>query len=68
MVYEPDARQSGPVFGSSVKNAEGYRVAKVLRGHDSDVVDLAWSFDDTYLASCSMDGSVAIWDGKSFGV
>ena len=32
-----------------------------------DVVDLAWSRDNTYLASCGLDNLVFIWDGNKFG-
>ncbi|KAI8884517.1 WD40 repeat-like protein [Backusella circina FSU 941] len=37
-----------------------------LKEHTKDVHNLAWSKDNEYLASCSMDGSIIIWDGKTF--
>ncbi|RUS24136.1 TUP1-like enhancer of split-domain-containing protein [Jimgerdemannia flammicorona] len=30
-------------------------------------LDLAWSRDNQYLASCGVDGNVFVWDGKTFG-
>jgi len=32
-----------------------------------DVVDLAWSQDNQYLASCGLDSKIFIWDGSTFG-
>lgn len=37
-----------------------------LTGHVSDVQGIAWSKDDEYLASCSLDGTIIIWDGQTF--
>ncbi|KAJ3317765.1 HIR complex subunit [Boothiomyces sp. JEL0866] len=53
-------------FGSSTKNVESYRPIKVLMGHESDVADLSWSSDQTYLASCGFDCKVFIWDANTF--
>ena len=36
----------------------------MLRGHSSDVLDLSWSPDRKYLASCSVDNSIVIWNAK----
>lgn len=58
---------AGSVFGSSEVNYESWRAVKYLRGHDSDVQDLAWSKDNQYLASCGVDGFVIVWDGSTFG-
>ena len=33
-----------------------------LRGHLSDVIDIAWAPDDSMLASCSLDNLVIVWD------
>ena len=37
---------------------------KLCRGHDLDVVDLAWSPDDYYLVSCSLDSNtpIIVWN------
>ena len=32
-------------------HSESYKCLHILRGHDGDVLDLAWSVDDYYLAS-----------------
>ncbi|GBG31626.1 Chromatin assembly factor 1 subunit FAS2 [Hondaea fermentalgiana] len=37
---------------------------KFLRGHTSDVSDLAWASDSRLLASGSVDGAVLVWDGR----
>jgi hypothetical protein len=31
------------------------------------VIDLAWSRDDSMMASVGLDNSVHIWDGQNFG-
>ncbi|CAG8543595.1 1250_t:CDS:10 [Acaulospora morrowiae] len=56
----------GSVFGSGEQNIENWKPRKRLSGHQSDVVDLGWSRDNTYLASCGLDSLVFIWDGKTF--
>ncbi|ORX75807.1 WD40 repeat-like protein [Anaeromyces robustus] len=53
-------------FGSDNVNVENYSVVKRLTGHESDVVDLAWSQDNMYLASCGLDSKICIWDGSTF--
>ncbi|KAJ3413687.1 HIR complex subunit [Chytridiales sp. JEL 0842] len=54
-------------FGESVESGtESWKTVKVLIGHESDVVDLAWSPNNEYLASCGLDSFIFIWDGSSF--
>ncbi|XP_055592877.1 protein HIRA homolog isoform X2 [Uranotaenia lowii] len=55
----------GSSFGAG-KTAEHWRCAATLRGHAGDVLDLAWSPQDKYIASCSVDNTVIIWDAKDF--
>ena len=59
-------RQLGLVksFGREVH--EQWGCLYQLRGHDGDVLDLAWSSDGAYLASCSIDNSIIIWSATSF--
>nr|XP_018912523.1 PREDICTED: protein HIRA-like [Bemisia tabaci] len=54
---------SNPAFGSGGKmNAESWRCISTLRGHNGDVLDLAWSPHDVWLATCSVDNTIIIWD------
>jgi WD40 repeat protein len=36
----------------------------ILRGHHDLIHDICWSFDDTFLATASADGSAKLWDLK----
>lgn len=61
------AGQGRPAFGSSDTNInyENWRPRTLLNGHQSNVVDLAWSPDATMLASASLDGHVIVWDAAT---
>ncbi|CAM9809121.1 unnamed protein product, partial [Hapterophycus canaliculatus] len=49
-------------FGSTeTPNAENWSRVCVLRGHVMDVLDCAWSPDDSMLVSCSIDNKVIVW-------
>ena len=51
------------MFGGGGKiNHESYKVAFTLKLHDGDVLDLAWSPGDVWLASASVDNTVVVWD------
>uniref|UniRef100_A0A2I2ZJF0 Protein HIRA n=1 Tax=Gorilla gorilla gorilla TaxID=9595 RepID=A0A2I2ZJF0_GORGO len=56
------------VFGSSGKlaNVEQWRCVSILRNHSGDVMDVAWSPHDAWLASCSVDNTVVIWNAVKF--
>ncbi|MEE6511429.1 hypothetical protein FKM82_017942 [Ascaphus truei] len=56
------------VFGSSSKlaNVEQWRCVSILRSHTGDVMDVAWSPHDAWLASCSVDNTVVIWNVLKF--
>uniref|UniRef100_W5M1F0 Protein HIRA n=1 Tax=Lepisosteus oculatus TaxID=7918 RepID=W5M1F0_LEPOC len=56
------------VFGSSSKlaNVEQWRCVTILRSHTGDVMDVAWSPHDVWLASCSVDNTVVIWNARKF--
>ncbi|KAK6192871.1 hypothetical protein SNE40_004268 [Patella caerulea] len=64
------SRYSGPssTFGSNNKvvNIEQWRPVSTLRGHAGDVLDIAWSPHDAWLASCSVDNTVVIWNTMKF--
>jgi protein HIRA/HIR1 len=38
-----------------------WRCAKLLRRHEGDVLDVAWSADGLRLATCSIDNTICIW-------
>lgn len=52
-------------FGSTEQNVESWRVHRRLTGHESDVVDIAWSADseDSFLATVGLDSVVNVWTG-----
>ncbi|XP_053135836.1 protein HIRA [Hemicordylus capensis] len=56
------------IFGSSSKlaNVEQWRCVSILRSHSGDVMDVAWSPHDAWLASCSVDNTVVIWNAVKF--
>lgn len=64
----------GGTFGSfgsreDEANVESWRPHRRLAGHESDVVDLAWSTDkeDSYLATVGLDSRVMVWSGPRDG-
>ena len=32
----------------------------------TDILDLAWSVDDSWLASCSVDNTIVVWNADKF--
>lgn len=51
----------GSNFGADL---ERWGCIHMLRGHSGDVLDLSWSPDQKYLASCSVDNSIVIWNAR----
>lgn len=49
------------LFGGTA-NAETWRCVATLRGHSGDILDLNWSKTEQWLASCSVDNTVIIWN------
>jgi len=50
------------MFDSVAGNKENWRHIVTFRGHTMDVMGLAWSPDNTCLASCSIDNTIRVWD------
>ena len=46
----------------AARNVENWRPVQALRGHGSNIADLAWSHDDRLLATASVDSQVGVWD------
>uniref|UniRef100_H2YBG7 CAF1B/HIR1 beta-propeller domain-containing protein n=1 Tax=Ciona savignyi TaxID=51511 RepID=H2YBG7_CIOSA len=53
-----------PPFKTAI--GERWRCSHTLKGHTGDVLDLAWSPGDQWLASCSIDNTVVVWDVQKF--
>ncbi|KAK3692317.1 TUP1-like enhancer of split-domain-containing protein [Podospora appendiculata] len=45
---------------------ENWKTYKRLVGHENDVQDLAWSYDNSILASVGLDSKVVVWSGHTF--
>ncbi|KAL1412113.1 HIR complex subunit [Vanrija albida] len=66
LIWDIDPAGGGRVFGSEEFNVENWKALRRLVGHVADVVDCAWSRDDSMLASVGLDSKIFIWDGYSF--
>lgn len=65
-LYELHPGPGRSTFGSNDgPNVENWKHVMTLRGHSNNVTDLAWSRDDTYLATCSLDNTIIIWNPKT---
>ncbi|ESO06634.1 hypothetical protein HELRODRAFT_64173 [Helobdella robusta] len=55
-------------FGCNGKmlNYESWRICVTLSGHSGDVLGLAWSPHNLWLASCSVDNNIIIWNALKF--
>lgn len=52
-LYELKGGPGQTTFGTSDgPNVENWKLSVSLRGHSSHVTDLAWSVEDTFLATC----------------
>ncbi|GAA5888497.1 hypothetical protein JCM16303_002190 [Sporobolomyces ruberrimus] len=66
LVWAMDGAKGGKVWGSETLNVENWKATRRLVGHQSDVANVAWSPDDSYLASVGLDNQVFVWSGTSF--
>jgi WD40 repeat protein len=51
---------------SGYNNIENWKCGHTLRAHNGDVLDLAWSTNDEFLATCSIDNTIIIWNALKF--
>lgn len=68
-IWELQADASGQpkkVWGSNEVNLETWKPVRMLSGHENDILSVAWSPDDAYLASGGVDTMILIWDGDTF--
>ncbi|PIA14565.1 WD40 repeat-like protein, partial [Coemansia reversa NRRL 1564] len=74
LVWERDASAAEDGMAGNLEtlgNAEDtpteiWRPVRRLTGHESDVCDVAWAPGNRYLASCGLDNTVLVWDGRTF--
>ena len=57
---------TGKVWNSTDVNVEVWKPVRMLRGHENDILSVAWSDDDAFVASGGADASVLVWDGATF--
>lgn len=62
--HPTNCQSQNNVFESA--NVEQWRCIATLNGHNGDILDLSWSHSDHYLASCSVDNMVIVWDATNF--
>lgn len=69
IVYELRPGAGGGALGATGQSLENWRPrgggGGVLRGHDSNVSDLAWSADDSRIATAALDSTVMVWDAAT---
>ena len=52
--------------GSNYQNIENWKCGYTLRAHNGDVLAVAWCRNDEYLATCSIDNTIIIWNALKF--
>jgi protein HIRA/HIR1 len=61
----PPAHQTS--FGTNEPPpVENWKTYKRLVGHENDVQDLGWSYDNSLLVSVGLDSKVVVWSGHTF--
>jgi protein HIRA/HIR1 len=66
MIWIKSNYGGGTIFGGGGKvHVESWRLHQTLRGHNGDVLDLAWGPGDGLLATASVDNSVIIWNADN---
>ena len=64
MIWEIKYQGAAVSFGGGTTH-EQWGCLHMLRGHSGDVLDVSWSPDLKYLASCSVDNMIVIWNANS---
>ena len=59
--YQGVGGGGGGGFGADL---ERWGCVHMLRGHSGDVLDLSWSPDQRFLASCSVDNTIVVWNAR----
>ena len=65
----PDARLrvvAGDFPETLITNAETGEVLKILRAHEGDAFACAWADDGIHVASAAQDGTIAVWDARTW--
>lgn len=52
--------------GKAKVNIEHWKCSFSLHGHTGDVLDIAWSPQDVWLATASVDNNIIIWNVEQF--
>lgn len=66
VVYKKQPGPGRSVFGSKdPPSVENWHPMHSMHAHSSNVTDLAWSPDESMLASASLDNTVIVWDVTS---
>ncbi|GAA5878315.1 hypothetical protein JCM3774_001984 [Rhodotorula dairenensis] len=66
VIWAHDGGRGGKVWGTETTNVENWKATRRLVGHQSDVAGVAWSPDDTLVASVGLDNVVLVWSGHTF--
>ena len=54
----------GGIVSKDGADSENWKCTHRLQAHESDVIDLAWNRNDKFLASCSLDNSIIVWNAS----
>eukprot|EP00883_Tetradesmus_obliquus_P001968 jgi/Sobl393_1/12080/SZX66567.1 len=67
LLYKLHSGAATSKLGASFVNIENWKTVANIRGHSLDVTGLAWSPSDRQLATCSMDGSIMVFNVSADG-
>ncbi|KAK1759605.1 protein HIR1 [Echria macrotheca] len=67
-IYQLDSSPpSHTTFGNTgPPPVENWKTHRRLTGHENDVQDLGWSYDNSILVSVGLDSKVVVWSGHTF--